>query len=631
MTFESSLDRLLKFPNPYPGLRPFESDEGFLFFGRDDQTAALINRIARHRFLALVGVSGSGKSSLVLAGLIPALRRGIVPGSASAWREVVMRPGAAPIDNLAAALSEADFRVDNLRRSSYGIVNSAAQLKNDENLLLIVDQFEELFRYKDESLTTAESTARRSVAAVEASEFVQLLLTASRERPPIYVVITMRSEYLGDCAEFRGFAEALNATQYLIPRLTRDQRQAAIEGPLGTLPIDPNLVQRILNEAGDEPSDLPLLQHTLMRTWSRWHAAGGDRAGGILETHYEAAGGIGDALNLHAEELLGSEIARANPGITEQIFRRLTARGRSQRERRDPTRLKDLWAVCGAETPEQRRAVTDVIDLFRIGEATFLTPRRGDLNADIYIDITHESLIKKWKLLATEWFPAEQKQASQLREVHDRAVRWQRGGEVLHGIDLREAEHWDKARNRQPAWAEHHLGGADPAVIDRLLDVSRKAKSKREKQERFRRSLLGYALIVSVVAALLVGWVALRARNDALTGRAAKLAAQADLMRTSEPNRLDLSLLLAVASTKLSPSAEADQLIREIGGLLDTPVGATRSPLDVAGLGGCDRRKEGGDAAGGIGAPLMGAGDRQEIRRDQRRYPHQRLRHQRRR
>src|SRR5690349_4632480 len=185
--------------NPFPGLRPFETDEYRLFFGREGQSDELIARLSRARFLAVVGTSGSGKSSLIRAGLMPALRGGMMKGAGSGWRIAVMRPGGNPIGNLAAELAKKDVLSEagmglsdeeseaiieaTLSSGSLGILNVAreARLGEHEKLLLVVDQFEELFRFKE------------SGSADEAAAFVKLLLEAAQQRElSIYIVLTMR-------------------------------------------------------------------------------------------------------------------------------------------------------------------------------------------------------------------------------------------------------------------------------------------------------------------------------------------------------------------------------------------------------------------------------------------------------
>ena len=140
MGFAAVLQRLELLENPYPGLRPFETNEAHLFFGRDPQITELVPRLERNRFVAVVGVSGSGKSSLVRAGLIPALKLGRLADSREQWRAVVTRPAGAPFANLASQLSEAGFDPDTLRQSSHGLIRVAQQLKPHESLLVLLCQ-----------------------------------------------------------------------------------------------------------------------------------------------------------------------------------------------------------------------------------------------------------------------------------------------------------------------------------------------------------------------------------------------------------------------------------------------------------------------------------------------------------
>lgn len=270
----------IEFPNPYPGLRPFKFEESYLFFGREGQSEDLLRRLERSHFMAVVGTSGSGKSSLVRAGLIPLLLSGFMPHASANWRVAIFRPGNNPIHNLAHALvlpeqsSEAaddDLKVGivetMLRRSAVGLLDYASSggLASGENLLVVVDQFEKLFRFKKESAQAKSED--------EAAAFVKLLIEASREKSSnVYVVITMRSDFLGDCAQFRDLPEAINDGQYLIPRLSRDQLRQAIESPAKIYGVEmsPVLVTNLLNTTGDDQDQLPVLQHSLMRTWDKW-------------------------------------------------------------------------------------------------------------------------------------------------------------------------------------------------------------------------------------------------------------------------------------------------------------------------------------------------------------------------
>jgi len=221
---------------PYPGLRPFEQSEADLFFGREEQVDQLLGKLKVHRFLAVTGPSGCGKSSLVRAGLLPALETGFMASAGVCWQSAVLRPESQPLLNLASALlapqalgrqtedleEEIGFLAATLRRGPLGLVEAvrAADFPAGTNLLVLVDQFEEIFRF------------HRLGGTSESNAFVDLLLASAGEPSvSIYVVLTMRSDYLGNCPVFRGLPEAMNESQFLTPRLTREQNRAAIVGP----------------------------------------------------------------------------------------------------------------------------------------------------------------------------------------------------------------------------------------------------------------------------------------------------------------------------------------------------------------------------------------------------------------
>src|SRR5204862_1784234 len=183
---------------------------------------------------------------------------------------------------------------------------------------VVVDQFEELFRFR----------SMRSDSATEddAAAFVKLLLEAPRQRDvPLYVVLTMRSDFLGDCAQFWGLPEAINDAQYLIPRMTRDERRSAITGPagVGDAEISPPLVNRLLNDAGDNPDQLPILQHALMRTWEYWGRFKDYEEESVDLKHYEAIGTMAEALSMHANEAY-DELEDDQKRICEVLFKAIT-------------------------------------------------------------------------------------------------------------------------------------------------------------------------------------------------------------------------------------------------------------------------------------------------------------------
>lgn len=396
---------------PFRGLRPFSKEESDLFFGREGQSDELARKLGQTCFVAVVGTSGSGKSSLVRAGLLPSLDSGCLVKAGSSWRVVDMRPGGDPIHNLAIALDAAglsDVPVDPevLANSSLALLRVAQtayktnRLQDDECLLILVDQFEELFRYK-----TRDTMQDRDQKAA----FVKLLLEASKQRKiPIYVVITMRSEFLGDCASFRDLPEAINAGQYLIPRMSREQRRQAIEGPIRMAggEIAARLVQRILNEVGEDPGQLPVMQHALLRTWIHWKNQGQPQRSIDFED-YDAVGTMAHAVSQHANETfeeVRNKLGARGATIVRRLFQRLSNRDQYGRETRRPTGVQELMEVCEASLEEIETAV----NCFRQEGRNFLTPPSEKLSPSSEIDVTHECLLRKWRLLSRDWNPEEE-------------------------------------------------------------------------------------------------------------------------------------------------------------------------------------------------------------------------------
>jgi hypothetical protein len=226
---------------PFPRLRPFEAEDDHVFFGREKEIDDFLRRLRLCRFLAIVGTSGSGKSSLLRAGLVPSLFSGFMVSAGSSWRVAAMRPGENPIHQLAMALdttqvlgTEGELASTNrvlmeatLRRGTRGLIEAVrqARIPREDNLLVVVDQFEELFRF--------QTSRQVKNSKDEAAAFVKLLLEAAQQDQfPIYVALTMRSDFIGDCMEFPGLPEAINTGLYLVPRMTRNEVQSAITGPV---------------------------------------------------------------------------------------------------------------------------------------------------------------------------------------------------------------------------------------------------------------------------------------------------------------------------------------------------------------------------------------------------------------
>ncbi|MCD6010513.1 MAG: repeat, subgroup [Flavipsychrobacter sp.] len=530
-----------KLINPFPGLRAFEEEEDILFFGREKQIDELLRKLRTSRFLAIIGSSGSGKSSLVKSGLLTSLHSGLMSGVGSQWRVALFRPGNDPIGQMNEALckngvlrddqSQEDEETNKainetiLRRSNLGLIEAYKQsgLDKRNNLLVLVDQFEELFRFSKYEKDAKEGK-RDSVA------FINLLLKAAEQKEfPIYVVFTMRSDFLGDCTEFRGLPEAINEGQYLVPRMTREERREAITGPIavGGASITPALVNRLLNDVGDNPDQLPILQHALMRTWDEWKKNGKPDQPIDIED-YEHIGTITEALSQHAEEAFSELANDKERQICEKIFKELTDKGGLAMGIRRPRLLSELSAA--ANVPKEE--VIKVVELFRkTGRGFLMPPPSTKLTEHSIIDISHESLMRVWKRLIT-WLEEEEESAQVYLHLCEAVNLYETGkGGLWRDPELQIAIKWKEEQNTNAAWASRYNPYYDKAIF--FLDHSRQQrdmeiKHKEELQRQRLRITRRISIIVSVIA-LLAFMLAILAYDQ--KNRAARAQVEADNKR----------------------------------------------------------------------------------------------------
>ena len=508
--------------NPFPGLRPFEAEEDHLFFGREKEIDELLRRLRLRRFLSIIGTSGSGKSSLVRSGLIPSLYGGFMVNTSPGWRIAVMRPGENPVRHLAAALNSPDvigttgeLEATNsilleatLERGTRGLVEAVRQARalSGDNLLIVVDQFEELFRFRRSS--------QHENSRNEAAAFVKLLLEATRqEEIPIYVVITMRSDFIGDCMDFVGLPEAVNSGSYLVPRMTRDELRSAITGPVavGGGNIAQRLVLRLLNDLGDDYDQLPILQHALMRTWDHWSQRSPSTAAIDIED-YEAIGTFRHALSIHAEEAYEESGTDDAKKVTERIFKALTDTFSDNRGIRRPTSVGDLTAIC--ETSEAE--VVRIVEIFRRAGRSFLMPPADVLlEEQSIVDLSHESLMRCWARLVG-WTEQERVSADIYNRLSDAAMWCEEGRAGLwRNPELEVGQKW-KAENRPTAaWALRY--NPNFVQVMSFLDRSEEERqrlsneSKRERQKKLRQTQWAAGILGSLfLIALFLAYFALR-------------------------------------------------------------------------------------------------------------------------
>lgn len=502
--------------NPFPGLRPFKIEESHLFFGREGQSDEVLLKLSKSRFVGVIGPSGSGKSSFIYCGVLPILYGGFLTDASPNWEVIVTRPGAGPIDNLAESLLknnkeylDADPEEKKIKRtifstllrsSSLGLVEAVEQSRrsSDVNYLILVDQFEELFRFKD-------STDPNSVN--ETLAFVNLLIEAiNYPDSPIYVAITMRSDFIGDCAQFPELTRKINDSHYLIPQLTREQKRRAIEGPVavGGAKITPRLVQQLLNDLGDNPDQLPILQHALMRTWSYWSLYRDYEEEQVDLKHYEAIGTMAEALSMHANEAF-DELTDDQKRICEILFKAITEKRGENFGIRRPTRLNEIAAIADCSEEE----VIDVIEKFREPGRSLLTPAFGTpISSKSMVDISHESLMRIWVRLKN-WVDDEAEAVQMYIRLAEAASMYQVGKAGLwRPPDLQLALNWQAKHKPTLVWGQRYHPAFERTLV--FLEYSKKEfeteqrikeLEQKRKLQRARRTalVLATATIISIL------------------------------------------------------------------------------------------------------------------------------------
>ena len=492
--------------NPYPGLTPFEEEDASRFFGRDREIDELLQRLGSRRLLAVIGVSGCGKSSLVHAGVKPVLRIGAGANLPDRWRFCAITPGNAPLRALQVALeAPPDWPA-----TSFDLLDQARQiLRPGENLLLIVDQFEELFRFRAETIGEDGGNA--------ASLFVNLLLNAIDQREvPIYVLLTMRTDFLGECAQFRGLPEALNDCYYLVPRMTRLQQQDAIERPLQVQGVQMHapLVQRLLNDSADGPDHLPVLQHLLRRVWENWDGRGA--SGPISLVDYEAVGGWKGAIEDDAERVM-MRFPAEEDGIR-RLFQWITERGTGEKPIRRPRPVAECVEASGLS----RERLVEIVRAFQ--ERGLLQP--SNCSDQSLVDLPHESVMWQWPRLE-RWIAEEAERASQLRFLLQSA----RHKLPLTGLALSSGLEFRARWRKQGTPIRRYLAASE---LEEVQDwVERSAQIERARRQR-RWWIIGGIVGAIVVLALVAVLAAQRQRSAA---QARELSAWSAISLEDDPER----------------------------------------------------------------------------------------------
>ena len=498
-------------PNPFPGLRAYRPDEGHLFFGRMESTVKVVARLKENRFVSVIGGSGSGKSSLVLSGVIPALLKENAEGK-KLWSYLVFRPGINPIDNLAAELSGlsagAGFTqlpqasvAASLHNRSEGITDVVNKIRKSlrQQIVIVIDQFEEIFRYSPAST--------RGLEGDEATDFIDLLVSAVRQPDQgLYVVLTLRSEYVSECSRFHTLTSMMNNSSFLLPQMNHDMLISVIEEPVKVsgATIDRSLSKIILGDLSDKPGQLPVLQHLLMRMWGQWSKVG-DMSRSISIADYEAVGGLKGAISQHAGQAM-EMLDERQRYVCSRLFRTITVRTEDGKELRRPSGISAIAAQTGCTVGE----IIHVADVFRSPEFSFITPSSDvSLNKDSIIDLSHESIIKLWINLR-KWLDDEDASKRMYLQLAAAAEHYQEGkGKLWTAPDLLMALKWREENQPTLAWAEK----IDPAFERTMLflknseeeyvvqeEYNRKAGTNKIKRSRLIAGILGMIVLLALIA-----------------------------------------------------------------------------------------------------------------------------------
>jgi WD40 repeat protein/class 3 adenylate cyclase len=517
---------------PFRGLASFDVGDADLFFGRERLVAEMVGRLAGAPFLGVVGPSGSGKSSALRAGLVPALESGALPGS-EGWVRILLRPGTEPLrelDRVAfAALDESQRQ--RLAHASDPLAEAAAVLPDDTKLLVVVDQFEEIFS--------------AAVAPAERTDFVAALTDAAASGRAV-VLVAVRADFYGRVAEFDALAGLLGTNHVLVGPMTPDEYRRVIEGPVrrSGLRIDTGLVDRLVADVVNQPGGLPLLSTALVELWQK-------RDGRSLTiAAYEASGGVSGAVARLAEAAYG-KLDVEHQSTARSLFLRLASgAGDSVVRRRVP--VSELDAATN-ETVRETLKVLTVARLLTVDEGT--------------VEVAHEALLREWPRLAG-WLE-EDREGQRLRaHLAEAAREWEGAredpGELYRGARLASTLDWT---------AEHNL---ELNELERRFVTESRTAAEHEAQRQVRanrrlRMLLAGALVALLVAVSAGGFAVIQrqaadqAATDAQSQRvkAEQAATEADAQRANAEQAatdadaqrlgaqalatkdLDLSLLLA--------------------------------------------------------------------------------------
>lgn len=496
--------------NPFPGLRPFLFEESHLFYGQDTICDQVILKLLANKFVCLLGGAGTGKTSLINCGIKPFVLSGLLSGPDTTWHIFQTQPGNDPMRNLAHVVYSQKFfecfeenqRLQEqiclsiIQRGRQGLVELISQLNlsGDHKFLFIIDQFEDLFRLK--------SKVNEAAFYDEAVQYVDLFVETLRSvRLQAYVVISIRSDFTDDFVVFPALAEYINRSNVIIPKMSRQQIQETIMGPLRALNVtmDDSLIAQILNESSSVEDMLPRLQHSLQRTWGSW-ASLDNWEKPIALKEYDSIGGIKNSISIHANSIYDT-LSEGDRKLCEIIFKALTERGSENKGLSRPTTINALSEIARVEVNE----IIKVLDAFNQPGAVFLSFSDENLQSSTIVDLSHVSLMRAWNKLK-EWVEDEAISSQMYRKLSNEAAAYQVGKTgLLKSPDLQFAINWKEKQNPNLHWAKRYNPAFERTMVflrTSLESYEAEEALKRKKAKRAIRRIRSLSLVLGSTAIL---------------------------------------------------------------------------------------------------------------------------------
>lgn len=464
---EKTQHSLVDLPNPYKGLRAYTESDAELFYGREKSTKMLIEKLCNSQLVCIIGPSGIGKSSLTRAGLIPAIRKGAITGSEN-WFITEMVPGTHPFEELEAALlrisaEKTTSLLDLLQQDERGLIKAAKRIvpQSEGELLLVIDQFEELF-------TLVEHEALRR-------QFLNnLVAAATDQRSRIRIVLVLRADFFGQPLLYQSFGELLHKNSAVVLPPSKEELAQVISSPAESIGVDveKGLRATMIADVLNQPSALPLLQYTLTELFNNRHN------GRMTLASYESIGGIRGALGKRAEEIYNS-LEPQQQALTKQLFLRLVNINEATEVTRRRTLRSELISIRLNNEKAPSDSINQIIDMFSQHRLLTLDHQAGTRKPTV--EVAHEALLNEWPRLKT-WLSQNRDDLVQQQLLGSLTLEWQKAdkasGHLLRGARLDQFAGWAKTKTLTLTGSEVEF-----------LEASLAARKERQEAEERRRQL----------------------------------------------------------------------------------------------------------------------------------------------